>query len=105
MTETTLERVNGHAEPQVSLLKFAPETAVDEQPTEVEAVDRADNPLADWLTVPDQPLLPAWARRAFTGAVWSWAVRVGHRPRTARHRPLVASQAVRNAYLGVRSRW
>ncbi|AKA05395.1 cell division protein FtsK [Streptomyces noursei ZPM] len=29
---------------------------------EVEAVDRADNPLADWLTVPDTPLLPVWAR-------------------------------------------
>ncbi|MFH8368864.1 FtsK/SpoIIIE domain-containing protein [Streptomyces sp. NPDC018031] len=28
----------------------------------VEAVDRPDNPLADWLTVPDQPLLPVWAR-------------------------------------------
>ncbi|KOU73877.1 cell division protein FtsK [Streptomyces sp. XY66] len=29
---------------------------------EVEAVDRPDNPLADWLTVPDAPLLPVWAR-------------------------------------------
>ncbi|MEU6244810.1 FtsK/SpoIIIE domain-containing protein [Streptomyces sp. NPDC047024] len=28
----------------------------------VEAVDRADNPLADWLTVPDLPVLPIWAR-------------------------------------------
>ncbi|MEU3603691.1 FtsK/SpoIIIE domain-containing protein [Streptomyces sp. NPDC006798] len=28
----------------------------------VEAVDRVDNPLADWLTVPDGPVLPAWAR-------------------------------------------
>lgn len=27
----------------------------------VEAVDRSDNPLADWLTVPDIPVLPAWA--------------------------------------------
>ncbi|MCQ6245246.1 FtsK/SpoIIIE domain-containing protein [Streptomyces malaysiensis] len=27
-----------------------------------EAVDRADNPLADWLTVPDAPVLPVWAR-------------------------------------------
>lgn len=31
-------------------------------PAEVEAVDRPDNPLADWLTVPDAPLLPVWAR-------------------------------------------
>ncbi|QNE76065.1 DUF3631 domain-containing protein [Streptomyces finlayi] len=30
----------------------------------VEAVDRADNPLADWLSVPDAPVLPAWARSA-----------------------------------------
>ncbi|MFD5069988.1 cell division protein FtsK [Streptomyces sp. NPDC058369] len=30
----------------------------------VEAVDRPDNPLADWLTVPDAPVLPAWARSA-----------------------------------------
>jgi len=27
-----------------------------------EVVDRPDNPLADWLTVPDVPVLPAWAR-------------------------------------------
>ncbi|MCW2899167.1 MAG: cell division FtsK/SpoIIIE, partial [Streptosporangiaceae bacterium] len=31
-------------------------------PAGVEAVDRPDNPLADWLSVPDAPLLPAWAR-------------------------------------------
>ncbi|MFH8617893.1 FtsK/SpoIIIE domain-containing protein [Streptomyces sp. NPDC017979] len=31
---------------------------------EVEAVDRPDNPLADWLTVPDGPVLPVWARSA-----------------------------------------
>ena len=29
-----------------------------------EAVDRVDNPLADWLTVPDVPILPPWARSA-----------------------------------------
>ncbi|MGW2837121.1 FtsK/SpoIIIE domain-containing protein [Streptomyces sp. NPDC001493] len=28
----------------------------------VEAVDRTDNPLADWLCVPPAPVLPAWAR-------------------------------------------
>lgn len=43
-------------------------------PAGTEAVDRPDNPLADWLTVPDQPVLPAWARtpaliRANTGAL------------------------------------
>ncbi|MFH9671250.1 FtsK/SpoIIIE domain-containing protein [Streptomyces sp. NPDC017405] len=49
----------------------------------VEAVDRADNPLADWLTVPDAPVLPAWARsrasvianvRAFGRLTW-WHTR------------------------------
>ncbi|MFF3690715.1 FtsK/SpoIIIE domain-containing protein [Streptomyces sp. NPDC002187] len=65
MTETLCPPViNGHAEPKVKLLKFAPEDValVDEQPLEVEAVDLPDNPLADWLTVPDAPVLPAWAR-------------------------------------------
>lgn len=43
-------------------------------PAEGEAVDRADNPLADWLTVPDAPVLPAWlatpaALRANAGAL------------------------------------
>ncbi|MEW2189425.1 FtsK/SpoIIIE domain-containing protein [Streptomyces microflavus] len=36
-------------------------TGTPEAPT-VEAVDRVDNPLADWLSVPDAPVLPAWAR-------------------------------------------
>ncbi|WP_225846974.1 FtsK/SpoIIIE domain-containing protein [Streptomyces sp. HPF1205] len=39
-----------------------------------EAVDRPDNPLADWLTVPDEPVLPPWlatpaALRANAGAL------------------------------------
>lgn len=33
-------------------------------PSGGEAVDRTDNPLADWLTVPDVPILPPWARSA-----------------------------------------
>ncbi|PAK25820.1 cell division protein FtsK [Streptomyces sp. alain-838] len=44
------------------MLKFAPEPT--EESSEVEAVDRPDNPLADWLTVPDVPILPTWARSA-----------------------------------------
>ncbi|MFJ1898499.1 cell division protein FtsK [Streptomyces sp. NPDC088115] len=48
------------AEPVVSLIK-APAPAAGDV---VEAVDRADNPLSDWLTVPDAPVLPAWARSA-----------------------------------------
>ncbi|MFD8365684.1 FtsK/SpoIIIE domain-containing protein [Streptomyces hygroscopicus] len=51
--------------PPVSLAKTAPapgETAPAESAPAGEAVDRADNPLADWLTVPDAPVLPVWAR-------------------------------------------
>ncbi|MDI5968628.1 FtsK/SpoIIIE domain-containing protein [Streptomyces sp. SL13] len=33
-------------------------------PPQGDAVDRPDNPLADWLTVPDLPILPPWARSA-----------------------------------------
>ncbi|MEU0587240.1 FtsK/SpoIIIE domain-containing protein [Streptomyces sp. NPDC006132] len=62
MTDTlTPPVVNGHDKPQVSLLKFADKPTIDGTP-EVEAVDRPDNPLADWLTVPDVPILPPWAR-------------------------------------------
>ena len=68
MTDSITERVNGHADPQVSLLKLGPEPApadpTPDQDSDVEAVDRPDNPLADWLTVPDAPVLPAWARSA-----------------------------------------
>ncbi|MFJ2199403.1 FtsK/SpoIIIE domain-containing protein [Streptomyces violaceusniger] len=53
------------AEPPVSLDKAGPapgETVPAESAPAGEAVDRADNPLADWLTVPDAPVLPVWAR-------------------------------------------
>ncbi|MCT2589362.1 cell division protein FtsK [Streptomyces sp. N2-109] len=49
------------ASPVVSLVKAPPATGAASAPL-VEAVDRADNPLADWLTVPDAPVLPVWAR-------------------------------------------
>jgi S-DNA-T family DNA segregation ATPase FtsK/SpoIIIE len=63
MTDTLPKpAINGHDKPQVSLLKFAPEPPTVEETAEVEAVDRPDNPLADWLTVPDVPILPPWAR-------------------------------------------
>lgn len=39
---------------------LVPPPSTEPAPT-VEAVDRPDNPLADWLTVPDIPVLPAWA--------------------------------------------
>lgn len=69
MTDILERPVNGHPIVKVNLLKpqytVVPEQAVTEPVTEsepVEAVDRDDNPLADWLTVPDVPVLPAWAR-------------------------------------------
>ncbi|MFH9121115.1 FtsK/SpoIIIE domain-containing protein [Streptomyces globisporus] len=67
MTDTTLRPVNGHT--LTKLHPIAPETldappAPVDEPETVEAVDRADNPLADWLTVPDVPVLPVWARSA-----------------------------------------
>ncbi|KRV47627.1 cell division protein FtsK [Wenjunlia vitaminophila] len=40
-----------------------PDTPSVEVPSpEGEAVDRPDNPLADWLSVPDAPVVPVWAR-------------------------------------------
>ncbi|MER6310772.1 FtsK/SpoIIIE domain-containing protein [Streptomyces sp. NPDC001657] len=53
----------------VTLVKPATEATTDtalvaDDETTGEAVEGADNPLADWLTVPDAPVLPAWARSA-----------------------------------------
>jgi S-DNA-T family DNA segregation ATPase FtsK/SpoIIIE len=65
MTHAIPEQINGYTNPQVSLLKFAPEQPKPqaEPPGElVEAVDLPGNPLADWLTTPDTPVVPAWAR-------------------------------------------
>ncbi|MGQ5581012.1 FtsK/SpoIIIE domain-containing protein, partial [Streptomyces sp. ECR3.8] len=112
MTETTLQRVNGHTDPQVSLLKFAPEPAVDEQPAEVEAVDRADNPLADWLTVPDVPILPAWARSAASlkanslalGRLCAWQARY-HLLRTPKYAWRTAWLATKGLWRALRGLW
>jgi S-DNA-T family DNA segregation ATPase FtsK/SpoIIIE len=61
----SLHQLDDHRPPAdpVTLVKptTPAEASADEHP-EVEAVDRPDNPLADWLTVPDAPVLPAWAR-------------------------------------------
>ncbi|MEU2094389.1 FtsK/SpoIIIE domain-containing protein [Streptomyces globisporus] len=67
MTDVDTRPVNGHTltklHPIPPELVGPPPAPVDE-PETVEAVDRPDNPLADWLTVPDAPVLPAWARSA-----------------------------------------
>lgn len=67
MTDTIVGPVNGHT--ITNLLKPVPAAASPAIPEEapapapvVEAVDRPDNPLADWLVVPDAPVLPVWAR-------------------------------------------
>ncbi|WP_411088323.1 cell division protein FtsK [Streptomyces sp. 061-3] len=73
MTDALIRPLNGHTIEKLhpispDALDQAPTTpvepaSVDKAPA-VEAVDRPDNPLADWLTVPDAPVLPAWARSA-----------------------------------------
>lgn len=47
----------------VDLAKTPTATAPDAEDAPAgEAVDRPDNPLADWLALPDADVLPAWAR-------------------------------------------
>ncbi|MFB6942315.1 FtsK/SpoIIIE domain-containing protein [Streptomyces sp. NPDC060286] len=60
----TLHHLDDHrpSTPPVSLVKDSSGTATAPAADGVEAVDRADNPLSDWLAVPDAPVLPAWAR-------------------------------------------
>lgn len=78
----------------------------------VEAVDRADNPLADWLTVPDTPVLPAWARnwasvKANHAALWKaawWHARY-HGIRSPKYGVKVVGYSVRGAFRGGRRLW
>ncbi|WP_236576817.1 FtsK/SpoIIIE domain-containing protein [Streptomyces sp. MBT55] len=67
MSDTIPRPVNGHTltklHPVPPETLDTPPTPVD-KPDVVEAVDRPDNPLADWLTVPEMPVLPVWARSA-----------------------------------------
>lgn len=70
-----------------------------------EAVDRPDNPLADWLAVPDVPILPAWARsaaslRANTGAL----ARLG-RYQAGFHTVRLPKYAVRTVWLSTKGTW
>lgn len=59
----TLHNLDDHR-PGPSLTKEDPQVSPPEEErapdASGEAVDRPDNPLADWLTVPDVPVLPAW---------------------------------------------
>ncbi|GAA2386983.1 hypothetical protein GCM10010420_07350 [Streptomyces glaucosporus] len=111
MTDATITppaAVNGHAQPKVSLLKFDTDAEraaqAEERPT-VEAVDRPDNPLADWLTVPDAPLLPVWARswQSLTanatalGRLCAW--------HTGYHALRLPKYAFRLAYLATKGAW
>ncbi|MFI1678826.1 cell division protein FtsK [Streptomyces sp. NPDC020607] len=79
---------------------------------EVEAVDRPDNPLADWLTVPDVPILPAWARnwasvRANTGALFkvTWWHSRYHALRSLKYAVKIVGYSARGAYRGGRRLW
>ncbi|AMM11224.1 ESX-1 secretion system protein EccCa1 [Streptomyces albidoflavus] len=78
----------------------------------VEAVDRADNPLADWLTVPDAPVLPAWARsaasikanvHAFMRLSW-WQARY-HGVRTPKYLVKTLILAARGFYRACKGLW
>ncbi|ODA75562.1 FtsK/SpoIIIE domain-containing protein [Streptomyces sp. AVP053U2] len=114
MTDTLFPPVlNGHADPQVSLLKFVPEPVVDvDERLDVEAVDRPGNPLADWLTVPDAPILPAWARsvaslRANTvalGRLCLWHARY-HALRVPKYAFRMAWLATKGLWRAVRGLW
>lgn len=78
----------------------------------VEAVDRDDNPLVDWLTVPDTPVLPAWARnwasiRANHAALWKagwWHARY-HGLRTPKYGAKILGYSVRGTFRGGRKLW
>jgi S-DNA-T family DNA segregation ATPase FtsK/SpoIIIE len=78
----------------------------------VEAVDRPDNELADWLTLPDQPVLPAWARSvssvrdnvtALRRLTW-WHARF-HALRLPKYGWRVAALTVRGVIRGTRGLW
>jgi DNA segregation ATPase FtsK/SpoIIIE, S-DNA-T family len=103
MTTTTTERID---------LTKDDEAVIAAAEEVVEAVDRADNPLADWLTVPDTPVLPAWARnwasiRANHAALWKagwWHARY-HGIRTPKYAVKVAGYSARGAFRGGRRLW
>lgn len=99
------------AEPTVDLLKDD-EAVIAAAEQVVEAVDRPDNPLADWLTVPDEPILPVWARTPASvkanfnalGRLTWWHTRF-HAARTPKYGWRVAALTVRGAIRGGIALW
>ncbi|MFE9608401.1 FtsK/SpoIIIE domain-containing protein [Streptomyces sp. NPDC006012] len=81
-------------------------------PAPGEAVDRPDNPLADWLALPDTDVLPAWARsgtsvianvRAFGRLSW-WHTRY-HGFRTPKYLFKTVLLAARGFYRAAAGLW
>lgn len=78
----------------------------------VEAVDRPGNPLADWLTVPDAPVLPVWARSRASitanvtalGRLTWWHGRY-HGVRTPKYLAKAVLLAARGFYRAVAGLW
>ncbi|MFF7200504.1 FtsK/SpoIIIE domain-containing protein [Streptomyces sp. NPDC008141] len=109
MTDVDTRPVNGHTLDK--LHPISPD-ALEAPADAVEAVDAPDNPLADWLTVPDIPILPAWARnwasiRANSGALWraSWWHARYHAIRTPKYGAKIVGYSTRGAYRGGRRLW
>ncbi|MQY32604.1 hypothetical protein SRB17_05580 [Streptomyces sp. RB17] len=75
MTDTVPEQVNGHVEPQVSLLKFTPE-----QPAAPEPVDNPNLPAPGVTEEKRKPILPAWLKDSteFATAAKHTASRLGY---------------------------
>ncbi|MFE6815616.1 cell division protein FtsK [Streptomyces sp. NPDC057677] len=88
----------------------APEPA--EEAAGVEVVDLPGNPLADWLTVPDTPVLPVWARSvksirgnaAALGRLAWWHFRY-HGVRTPKYLLKTVLLAARGFYRAVKGLW
>ncbi|GGV06305.1 cell division protein FtsK [Kitasatospora herbaricolor] len=104
-TRPHLTAVPDPAEP-LDLTKPAPTLTTDEGDLDgVEAVDRPGNPLADWLSVPDVPILPAWARtpalvRANAGALCRLTAYHG-----AFHTLRLPKYGARSVWLATRGAW
>ncbi|MFF0016100.1 FtsK/SpoIIIE domain-containing protein [Streptomyces sp. NPDC005374] len=89
----------------------APAADVDETPAG-EAVDRPDNPLVDWLALPDADVLPAWARsrasvvanvQAFARLTW-WHTRY-HGLRTPKYLVKTVLLAARGFFRAAAGLW